>query len=202
MRRLFLTRRSPYARKAAIALFEKGLAYETVVVDLADRSPAFVALGPIGKVPVLVDEDGTVVADSTVVVEYLEDRYPERPLRGDGWRARLESRRLDELGDTLADNAVAGFMAKGRGDDATRDKALATAERVLAALDAEVAAKGELVAPTAGPAFGIAQAAVVSAVGYFELRHGAGWRERHPALAAWFDAHADRDSVRATVPVL
>lgn len=199
MRRLFLTLRSPYARKVAIALREKGLAYEPVVVDLANRSPEFAALGPIGKVPVLVDEDGTVVADSTVAVEYLEDRYRDRPLRGEGWRARLESRRLDELGDTLADNAVVGFMQ--RENAPARDRALATAERVLATLDEEVRLRGELAAPTSGPAFGIAQAAVVSALGYLGLRHGDGWRTRHPALAAWFDAQGDRESVRLTVPV-
>lgn len=199
-RRLFLTLRSPYARKVAIALREKGLDHAPVVVDLANRSPEFVGLGPLNKVPVLMDVDGLVVADSTTIVEYLEDRYPEIPLRGEGWEGRLAARRLDDLGDGLADHAVAAFFAAQRGEAALAARSLASAERILDALSSEVAAGGELVAPDYGPALGIGQIAVLSALGYLEFRHGAGWRDRHGALAAWADAQNARPSVAATAP--
>ena len=60
-------------------LAEKSLSYELVEVDLAkgeQRRPEFLRLNPYGKVPVLIDED-TVVYDSTIINEYLDDEYPD-----------------------------------------------------------------------------------------------------------------------------
>ena len=68
-RTLFYTARSPFARKVRIVLREKNLPFQLVEVDLANRSPEFVQISPLGKVPVLVDEDGTTLFDSTVMLE-------------------------------------------------------------------------------------------------------------------------------------
>lgn len=179
MRRVYLTHRSPYARKVTLQLLRRGLAFDEVVVDLANRSPDFVAISPIGKVPVLADDDGTVVFDSTVICEYLADRYGDDVT---GWGARLARRQLDELGDGVADQAIAIFFGQQGG--ASIEKAERVAARLLAALDAA--------APAPGSPFGATWTwgddAVFAALGYWNFRLGDGWRESHPRLAAWVDA--------------
>jgi glutathione S-transferase len=68
----------PFCQKVRVVLAEKDLEYEEHLVDLRkqdQKTPEFLALNPYGKVPVLVDDE-TVVYDSTIINEYLEDEYP------------------------------------------------------------------------------------------------------------------------------
>jgi glutathione S-transferase len=69
--------------KSMIPLFEKGLAFESIYVDLhkfEQHADWFVAINPEGQVPVL-DHDGVIITHTTVINEYLEDVFPELPLR-------------------------------------------------------------------------------------------------------------------------
>src|SRR5207253_3075209 len=69
--------------KSMIPLIEKSLPYESIYVDLhkfEQHEPWFVAINPEGQVPVL-DHDGAIVTHTTVINEYLEDVFPEVPLR-------------------------------------------------------------------------------------------------------------------------
>ena len=91
--------RCPYCARVRIALHEKGLAYETVEVDLTDRPAWLVELNPpAGRVPVL--DDGFMLPESEVIMGYLEDRYPAPPLLpadpGGRAEARLLVQRFDE----------------------------------------------------------------------------------------------------------
>ncbi len=76
---------SPFSAKVRIALAEKGLRYETREIPWSRKNlwgpkpPEFLAVSPYGKVPVLIDGSVTVF-DSTVICEYLEDRYPKPAL--------------------------------------------------------------------------------------------------------------------------
>jgi glutathione S-transferase len=193
-RRLFMSARSPYARKVRIAMIEKGLAFEPVMVDLQSRSAEFVTLSPLGKIPVLVDEDGTLVFDSTVIAEYLEDRYPEPPVLGRSWSERLVNRAIEELGDTLADQAVAMFQARSRAEGGPEERARQIAKSAL--LELERRARSG-----AWPAeFGLGDAGVIAALGYLELRHGRGLLEAHPEVLRRAALHAGRPSVASTTP--
>jgi maleylpyruvate isomerase len=85
--------RAPWStnvERVALALAHKGLAVESIVIDYADRSPVIEVSGQ-GLVPVIEDR-GTVVADSTRILRHLEERYPERPLfpRDAARRAELD----------------------------------------------------------------------------------------------------------------
>ena len=91
--------RCPYCARVRIALAEKELDYDCVEVDLADRPAWVVELNPPrGAVPVL--DDGFTLPESAVIMEYLEERYPERPLlppdRAPRAHARLLVHRFDE----------------------------------------------------------------------------------------------------------
>jgi RNA polymerase-associated protein len=68
--------RCPYCARARIVLAEKGVDYETVVIDLSDRPAWIYEKNPSGKVPVL-EEGAWVLPESAVIMEYLEERYPE-----------------------------------------------------------------------------------------------------------------------------
>ena len=85
---------SPFSRKVRLALKEKGLDFELSQERVWERRPAFLTLNPAGQVPVLEDEGGQVVVDSSAIVEYLDEVYPERPLIGRNPRERAETRRL------------------------------------------------------------------------------------------------------------
>ncbi|TCT06712.1 glutathione S-transferase family protein [Aquabacter spiritensis] len=74
---------SPCAQKVRLVLAEKGLAFEGHIVNLADKEnlrPEYLALNPKGVVPTLRD-DGVIVTESTIIIEYLDDRYPDPALR-------------------------------------------------------------------------------------------------------------------------
>lgn len=85
---------SPFARKVRVALAEKGVPFELRLEREAERRPEFLALNPAGEVPVLVDEDETVLADSGAICEYLEETRPEVSLLGATSAQRAETRRL------------------------------------------------------------------------------------------------------------
>jgi len=97
--RLIDASRCPYCARVRLALAEKGLAYEAVEIDLRDRPAWLYDLNPSGKVPVL--DDGFVLPESSVIMEYLDERYPEPALLPAGREERAQARlavfRFDEL---------------------------------------------------------------------------------------------------------
>lgn len=95
MRLLYHLPLSPYARKVRLVLAEKRLPFELQIEKVWQRRPEYLALNAACTVPTLVDEDGTAVADSSVICEYLEEAYPDAPaLLPKGMSERIEVRRL------------------------------------------------------------------------------------------------------------
>jgi glutathione S-transferase len=94
MRTLYHFWLSPFSRAIRLILAEKGLAFELVLEKTWERRPEFLALNPACEVPVLIDEDGTVLAGEWAIAEYLDEAYPERSLIGGDFAARAETRRL------------------------------------------------------------------------------------------------------------
>ncbi len=97
---------SLFSRKVEIALHEKGLSFERVMVPFsqakgyAPKHPAVLAANPKGQVPVLVDGDLTLF-DSTLILEYLEDAYPAPPLRPADPRERARCRLVELTADEI-----------------------------------------------------------------------------------------------------
>ncbi len=94
MRTLFHLWLHPFSRKVRIALAEKNLEFELQIEKVWERRTEFLALNPAGDVPVLVEQDGTTLANSQVICEYLEEVYPEQNLLGHDPVQRAETRRL------------------------------------------------------------------------------------------------------------
>lgn len=96
MRELYTYYRSVAAHRVRIALNYKGIPYRSVFIDLetaANRSDDYLRLNPQGLIPALVEEDGLVITQSAAILEYLEEKYPERALLPDTIeeRARVRS---------------------------------------------------------------------------------------------------------------
>jgi glutathione S-transferase len=110
--------RCPYCARVRIVLAEKGIEYETVEIDLRDRPAWIYEKNPIGKVPV-IEEDTFVLPESEVIMEYLEERYPEPALLP----ADPAARAIDRLRIYRFDNALGdAYYAFRRGEDGARER--------------------------------------------------------------------------------
>ena len=94
MRSLFHYSLCPFSRKIRLILAEKKLDFEMEAERFWERRPDYLALNPTGQVPTLVDLNGAILADSSVITEYLEEAYPEVPLIKGTSVQRAEIRRL------------------------------------------------------------------------------------------------------------
>jgi glutathione S-transferase len=94
MRVLYHMPLSPYARKVRLVLAEKRLPFELRLEKVWERRPEFLELNPAGTVPTLVEDNGLVVPDSSVICEYLDEAYPDNSLMGRSLAERIEVRRL------------------------------------------------------------------------------------------------------------
>ena len=98
----------PYVQRAVIALTEKGVAFERIDIDLANKPDWFLAISPLGKTPVLQVGDSAIF-ESAVILEYLEETQPH-PLHPADALARAEHRGWIEFGSAVL-NDIAGFYA-------------------------------------------------------------------------------------------
>ncbi len=193
---------SLFTAKVRIALDEKALAYERVEVgwSLARRyephHPEVVALNPKRQVPVLVDGD-VVVYDSTIVLEYLEDRYPEPPLYPRDAIARARCRQLEAAADEILFPSIWDLIesvfyaaSDGRRDTARAARAREALARRYDALDKELAGREYLCG-----AFGVAD------IGTFIMVNaaatlGAAPGEAHARVRDWLARTRARPAVR------
>ena len=137
----------PFGRKVRIVLAEKELEFDSVTVDLAkgqQRSDEFRRLNPFGKVPVLVDE-GSVVYESTIINEYLNDEYPHPPEllpEDSGERARV--RLLVDFADRAFTLPVMALEREAKAvekDEARIQAAREAVAKALQMLDRELAGR-------------------------------------------------------------
>jgi glutathione S-transferase len=186
--RLIDAPRCPYCARVRIALAEKGIAYETVVIDLADRPAWVYELNPIGKVPVLECE-GWVLPESAVINEYLEEAFPEPALLPADATQRANARLLIFRHDDFTDPYYAL-----RRKDAGAEVAFAGE---LEGLDAILGLTPYL----AGSAFGLADIAYVPWVLRARDVLGVSF-EPYPSLADWLARLAERPSIQAELEVV
>lgn len=100
-------RMSPFVRKVLVVLDMKGLPYEVKDVMPGSNDPAFRAISPLGKIPAFEDGDVALV-DSTVICEYLDDRYPQASSLPADPALRARARWLEEYADTKLAELLGG----------------------------------------------------------------------------------------------
>jgi stringent starvation protein A len=180
--------RCPYCARVRIALAEKGIEYETVEVDLADRPAWIYEKNPLGKVPVL-EEDAFVLPESAVINEYLEERYPEPSL----WPADPGERALARLLVFRFDELSKPYYALRRGEDG----AMEALGRALARLNVVLEAQPFLT----GREFGLADIAYVPWILRARDRMGVPL-DSFSAVATWLERLAERPSVAAELELV
>ena len=182
----------PYVQRAVIALTEKGVPFERIDVDLANKPDWFKKVSPLGKTPVLLVGE-TAIFESAVILEYLEETQAN-PLHPADPLARAEHRAWIEFGSAILshisglysapDEAV--FLAKSK---ALRDKFVRLEARLKGPwFDGE---KFSLVDAVSGPVFRYFDA--FDRIADFGILAGLG------KVAAWRAALAARPSVQSAV---
>ena len=192
---------SPFGRKIRIGATVLGLDREIAIeaADPTNPSDTVRQQNPLGKIPALVLEDGTVLFDSRVILEYLDHRAGGGKIMPKDTGARFAALRLQALADGVMDASIL-LIYEGRWRPAERhepkwiDHQAGKVTRALAALEAAnmkppaavLGAKNADAPPDVG------QIALACALGYRDFRFDGTWRKDHPRLVAWLDDFAAR----------
>jgi glutathione S-transferase len=178
--------RCPYAARARITVAEKGVPVEVVEIDLADRPAWLYEKNPLGRVPVL-EEDGRPLPESLVIMEFLEERYPEPALLpvdpADRAAVRLLLKRETELTDP--------YYAFRRGES------FDAFDEALRALDARLAEQPFL----AGAAYSLADIGYVPWILRARDMLGVDLAP-YPSLAAWLERLEERPAIAAEAGIV
>ena len=193
---------SPYVRKVRAVLAEKKIEY-----SLLEQSPwapeaTVVDFNPLGKVPVLLLEDGTTLFDSRVIVEYLDAVSPVGRLLPDPGRQRIAVKRWEALADGICDAAAAiVFETQRRAPELRSDDWI---DRQRDKIERGVAMMAEDLGDRAwcnGESFTLADVATGCALGYLDFRQpDIAWRALYPHLARHAEKLARRPSFTDTAP--
>lgn len=192
---------SPFVRKVRVALIEKNLPYE-FVIDVPWNADTHVPdYNPLGKVPTLIGDDGSVWFDSNMLLEYLEANYPETQLIPRDRQQALTVWQSITLADGIADAAVAIFLEKKRSPQKQDDDWIVRQNgkimRGLMALEREAHNKIWL-----HDIFGAADIAAGCMLLWLDFRlPQLEWRTSFPALNALSERLSTRASFLQTVPV-
>lgn len=208
MMRLVSAPLSLFAKKVEIALAEKGVAYERVMAPFSQtagyspRHPDVLRHNPKGQVPVLIDGDFALY-DSTIIIEYLEDAYPEPPLFPESARERARCRLLELFADEVILAGLKPLMhrnepgAATRPDWASREAAASRAEASLAAhfgkIEGGIGGEGFLFGE-----FGVADIALFLQVFYVQRLAGPSIKP-YPRLWSWYRRVKARPTVARVV---
>lgn len=196
---------SPYGRKVRVVLLEKKIPCQLQVENPWLPGTIVPTLNPLGKVPVLMLEDGEGISvfDSRVIVEYLDHVSPVGHLIPNEPKSRMVVRGVEALADGVIDAAVAVFLERKRPPEQQSSDWLVLQEKTLfRGLEAFSEALGEK--PWyLGNSMTLADIACGCMLGYLDLRFAEiDWRTAHPNLARLFEKLMTRASFKETVPVV
>lgn len=185
---LYDAARCPYCARARITLAEKGVEFDALEIDLSDRPQWIYEKNATGRVPV-VEEDAWILPESSVIMEYLEERYPEPPLLP----ADPADRALARVWIFRHDDFTKPYYALRRGEDGAAERF----DEQLAKLDAALERQPWLT----GTEYGLADIAYVPWV--LRARDMLGVPlDEFPAVRSWLDRLEERPAVAREVDVV
>ena len=180
---------SPFGRKVRIAISVLGLEREVAIEPASAHDPddPLPTQNPLGKVPVLILDDGTPLYDSPVILEYLDHRAGGGRIIPKEAERRFAALRFEALADGIMDASILiNYEARYRPPEKHEQKWLD--------LQAGKVARGLAVLEAAPPGIStppdVGQISVACALGYRDFRFQGRWRKEHPALVAWLDRFA------------
>ncbi|QRM30680.1 glutathione S-transferase N-terminal domain-containing protein [Microvirga sp. VF16] len=174
---------SPFGRKVKLSASILGLTDRIQIVDADTLNPedSIRQQNPLGKIPALILENGDVLYDSRVIVDYLDHLVGGGGIIPNG-PERFTALRDQALADGIMDAALLQvYEGRFRPEDRHEPKWVShQADKVRRGLDH---AEAHLAQP--GQNLHIGQIALACALGYLDLRFGGRWRESYPKLVAW-----------------
>ena len=192
---------SPYVRKVRVVLAEKKLDYQFELENVWAPDTAISKLNPLGKVPSLVMDDGSVMIDSRVMVEYLDTLTPVCKLLPANSRDRADVKCWEALADGMIDAAVIVRLERLRPIELQSEDWVARQQgKVKLGLAALSDKLGDL-PYCMGKNYSLADVAVGCTLGWLAFRFpDIGWRDDHANLARLFDKLSERPSFKDTFP--
>jgi glutathione S-transferase len=200
MIKLYDFKSSPNCQRVRVVLAEKNLPYETVPIDLraqAQKTPDYLKLNPYGKVPVLTDDD-TVLYESCIINEYLDEKYPTPPLMPADPAKKAKARILIDYGLTHLDGPYQKLRMETMKDEKEQSKEVIAAaqgelRRLLQRLENEIGDQPYLVGN-----FSLVDAALVPR---FTRLEGFGVLpdKSLPKLGSYLERMKERPAIKAIV---
>jgi glutathione S-transferase len=182
---------SPFGRKVRIAISLLGFDNDVKIeaADTSDVNDSVRQQNPLGKIPVVIDEDGTAYYDSRVIFDYLDDRAGGGKIVPRDAKARLAALRLQALCDGILDASILTiYETRWRKAETHEPKWLehqaGKVSRALAALEAAP--------PNLDAMPNVGQITLACMLGYRDFRFHGSWRGDHPRLVAWLDKFSAR----------
>ena len=192
---------SPYVRKVRIVLAEKKIEYEFELDSPWTPETRIPDINPLGKVPVLVLDDSTVLFDSRVIVEYIDSVAPNNKLMPESNRERAEVKRWCAVADGICDAAVLVFLEKKRpAAQQSAEWISRQEEKVRRSLD-YMSTQLREGAWCTGTHYSLADVSTGCALGYLAFRFPEiAWRDDYANLARLYDKLMLRAAFSETVP--
>jgi glutathione S-transferase len=192
---------SPYTRKVRIVAAEKRIDLDLQLDNVMAADAKTPNFNPLGKVPVLVLEDGRTIFDSRVIVEFLDHASPISRLIPADHRERVDVRRWEALGDGILD---AGILVRFENlrphherSQSWIDRQMGKVTRGLAEMDKELGAN----AWCSSGGYSLADIAVGCCIGWLDFRFPQlGWQKQHANLARHVAKLAERPTFADTTP--
>ncbi|MFK7944653.1 MAG: glutathione S-transferase family protein [Paracoccaceae bacterium] len=194
---------SPYVRKVVVVASECGLddRIEREVTLPWEAGSKYGGVNPVGKVPALITDEGQLLYDSPVIVEYLDSLHDGPKLIPASGTERFEALRIAALADGMMDAVILLFAELTRRPPELHwqfwdDRMRGTVARSLDALEQD-AAGFDPARPD------VAQISTAVGLGWIEFRLsviGIDFRDGHPKLSEWFDAFSERASMQGSMP--
>ncbi len=199
--KLIIAKPSPYARKVRVALLEKKIECEITVENPWLPHTRIKEANPLGKVPALVLDNGSVIHDSKVIFEYLETLAVPPPLIPADAPARIAHKQIEAIADGICDAVVLIALEGARSEEKRSDDWIQRQHKKV------VSGVGELERMLGQRewftdfGYGLAEIASVCALDYIDFRYPQyQWRESAPGLAGLHQRVSSRTSFAATRP--
>lgn len=198
MRLLYQTH-SPFARKALVFAHELGVADQLEVIHCetspTNRNDDVFEFNPLGKVPVLITDDGTTLFDSGVICAYLNEQHSKSELIPTDTSQKYASLCLEALADGLSEAGIWARWESVRRPENLRHPAFLDGQVMKLAEGYDYIEKNV----SLGEQVTIGEIALATSLSWLEFRELPSFRTGHARLADWFDKFSERESMKATI---
>jgi glutathione S-transferase len=197
---LFISARSPFARRVRLAFIENGVRFDEKVFDVFNPAPELLKANPLGRIPVLRLPKGDVVIDSNQILNLFYSENSQSSLLPWGDEDKLAALKWSGLGVGICEKVVEYYLESIRPDGVRWQEILDENTNLIKATlsefdkfirDRETICSGGLTQ---------ADLDVGCGLGYLSLRHPWNWRHEHRAIARYFDGLSKRTSFETTFP--